>query len=65
MNQWFTYSISSLVPSFAEIHTFSAKEKDSETGYSHFGSRYYRSDLSIWLSVDQEGSSQKREAYII
>ena len=34
------------------IHTFSAKEKDSETGLSYFGSRYYNSDLSIWLSVD-------------
>ena len=34
------------------IHTFSAKEKDSETGLSHFGSRYYSGDLSIWLSVD-------------
>ena len=33
-------------------HTFSAKEKDSETGFSYFGSRYYSSDLSIWLSVD-------------
>ena len=32
--------------------TFSAKEKDSETGFSYFGSRYYSSDLSIWLSVD-------------
>ena len=32
--------------------TFSAKEKDAETGYSYFGSRYYSSDLSIWLSVD-------------
>ena len=60
------------------IHTFSAKEKDTETGLSvtslrsvsssslsqaqtsltwrslirRFGSRYYSSDLSIWLSVD-------------
>ncbi len=34
------------------IHTFSAKEKDKETGLSYFGSRYYSSDLSIWLSVD-------------
>ena len=34
------------------IHTFSAKEKDIETGLSYFGSRYYSSDLSIWLSVD-------------
>ena len=32
--------------------TFSAKERDSETGLSYFGSRYYSSDLSIWLSVD-------------
>ena len=33
-------------------YTFSAKEKDVETGLSYFGSRYYSSDLSIWLSVD-------------
>jgi len=33
-------------------YTFSAKEKDAETGYSYFGSRYYSSDLSVWLSVD-------------
>ena len=32
--------------------TFSAKEKDPETGLSYFGSRYYSSDLSVWLSVD-------------
>ena len=32
--------------------TFSAKERDPETGYSYFGARYYNSDLSIWLSVD-------------
>ncbi len=32
--------------------TFSAKEKDAETGFSYFDSRYYNSDLSIWLSVD-------------
>ncbi len=32
--------------------TFSAKERDSETGLSYFGARYYSSDLSIWLSVD-------------
>ena len=34
-------------------YTFSAKEKDIETGLSYFGSRYYSSDLSVWLSVDQ------------
>ena len=39
-------------PRSGETHTFSAKEKDSETGLSYFGSRYYSSDLSIWLSVD-------------
>ena len=33
-------------------YTFSAKEKDSETGLTYFGARYYSSDLSIWLSVD-------------
>ena len=39
-------------PSF----TFSAKERDVETGLSYFGSRYYNSDLSIWLSVDPMAS---------
>ena len=34
--------------------TFSATERDSETGYSYFGSRYYSSDLSVWLSVDPQ-----------
>ena len=37
-------------------YTFSAKEKDSETGYSYFGARYYSPDLSIWLSVDPQAS---------
>ena len=37
---------------FSASFTFSAKEKDAETGFSYFGSRYYSSDLSIWLSVD-------------
>ncbi len=35
-------------------YTFSAKERDPETGLSYFGSRYYSSDLSIWLSVDPQ-----------
>ena len=39
-----------LIPNYT--HTFSAKERDSETGLSYFGARYYSSDLSIWLSVD-------------
>ena len=37
-------------------YTFSAKEKDSETGLSYFGARYYSSDLSIWLSVDPQAA---------
>ena len=36
--------------------TFSAKERDTETGLSYFGSRYYSSDLSIWLSVDPQAA---------
>ena len=31
---------------------FTGKERDSETGYSYFGARYYDSELSLWLSVD-------------
>ena len=42
--------------SWNAMYTFSAKEKDSETGLSYFGSRYYSSDLSIWLSVDPMAS---------
>ena len=42
--------------SFSSIYTFSAKEKDPETGLSYFGSRYYSSDLSVWLSVDPMAS---------
>ena len=38
--------------SWCAPYTFSAKEKDVETGYSYFGARYYDSGLSIWLSVD-------------
>jgi RHS repeat-associated protein len=37
-------------------YTFSAKEKDPETDLSYFGSRYYSSDLSVWLSVDPMAS---------
>lgn len=36
----------------AAHYSFSAKERDTETGLSYFGSRYYSSDLSVWLSVD-------------
>jgi len=37
---------------FSSSRTFSAKERDLETGYSYFGARYYDATLSIWLSVD-------------
>ena len=34
-------------------HSFTGKERDSETGFSYFGARYYDSDLMTgWLSVD-------------
>jgi RHS repeat-associated protein len=33
-------------------YTFSAKERDPETGYSYFGARYYDPNVSVWLSVD-------------
>ena len=52
MNQPLTYSATLSFLPFADNYTFSAKEKDVETGLSYFGSRYYSSDLSIWLSVD-------------
>ena len=36
-----------------KVFTFTGKEKDSETGFSYFGARYYDSDLMTgWLSVD-------------
>jgi RHS repeat-associated protein len=40
------------ITSYYTPYTFSAKERDPETGYSYFGARYYSSDISIWLSVD-------------
>ncbi len=52
MNQHFTHTNFPISVSFADNYTFSAKEKDAETGLSYFGARYYSSDLSIWLSVD-------------
>ncbi len=38
--------------SYYSPFTFSAKEKDIETGYSYFGARYYSPELSVWLGVD-------------
>ena len=49
---WGEDFVNQRITDYAARYTFSAKEKDPETGYSYFGSRYYSSDLSIWLSVD-------------
>ena len=47
-----TTTFNSPLSTLNSSHTFSAKERDLETGLSYIGSRYYSSDLSIWLSVD-------------
>ena len=51
-NMRLTYNPSYTTQNLAAIHSFSAKERDVETGLSYFGARYYSSDLSVWLSVD-------------
>ncbi|MBQ9311648.1 MAG: RHS repeat-associated core domain-containing protein, partial [Bacteroidales bacterium] len=33
-------------------YTFNGKEKDYESGFHYYGSRYYSSELSIWSSTD-------------
>ncbi|MBQ6276919.1 MAG: RHS repeat-associated core domain-containing protein [Bacteroidales bacterium] len=39
--------------SYSSPYTFSAKEKDSESGYTYFGARYYSDNIMQWLrSVD-------------
>lgn len=38
--------------SYSSTYTFSAKEKDAESGYSYFGARYYTDNIMMWLSVD-------------
>ena len=43
-------------PYTLKTFTFSAKERDTETGLSYYGSRYYSSDLSIWLSIDPQAA---------
>ena len=52
MNRPLTYCPNPPENEHCALHTFSAKERDSETGLSYFGARYYSSDLSTWLSVD-------------
>jgi RHS repeat-associated protein len=62
MNQHFTHTKFPSSVSFADNHTFSAKERDSETGLSYFGARYYSSDLSIWLSVDPQAAKYPHQS---
>jgi len=31
------------------------KERDAETGFDYFGTRYYASDISVWLSCGSLG----------
>ena len=38
--------------SYSSTYTFSAKEKDNESGYTNFGARYYSDGMMQWLSVD-------------
>ena len=38
--------------SYSSTYTFSAKEKDSESGYTYFGARYYSDNIMQWLSID-------------
>ena len=33
-------------------YSFNGKEKDYESGFHYYGSRYYNSELSMWLSTD-------------
>ena len=56
-----TYRLAALYPLHPKPYTlknftFSAKERDVETGLSYYGSRYYSSDLGIWLSVDPQAA---------
>jgi RHS repeat-associated protein len=41
------------ITSYYTPYTFSAKERDLETGYSYFGARYYDADISVFISVDR------------
>ena len=53
--------------SYEERFTFTGKERDSETGYSYFGARYYDSDvLTGWIfngfnSIDRANYRAKCE----
>ena len=44
--------------SYSSPYTFSAKEKDSESGYNYFGARYYTDNIMMWLSVDPKSDER-------
>ena len=51
MNQIYLKYSTETPPKYPQ--SFTGKERDSETGFSYFGARYYDSDvLTGWLSVD-------------
>ena len=51
MNQIYLKYSTETPPKYPQ--SFTGKERDSETGFSYFGARYYDSDiLTSWLSVD-------------
>lgn len=55
-------AVAPVVSSLAVHYSFSAKERDTETGLSYFGARYYSSDLSVWLSVDPMSGKYPNES---
>ncbi len=50
----FTQICSSFTANFTLFfdYTYNGKEKDYESGFHYYGSRYYSSELSIWNSTD-------------
>jgi RHS repeat-associated protein len=49
----YEYTAQSTTGSFDSPYRFNGKELDKETGYGYYGARYYKSKLSMWLSVDR------------
>ena len=49
-----TYNSSNYQITYSDFcaYSFNAKEKDYESGFHYYGSRYYSSELSIWNSTD-------------
>ena len=49
-----TYNSSNYQITYSDFcaYSFNAKEKDYESGFHYYGSRYYSSELNIWNSTD-------------